>query len=99
MVSGDRVVLGGCWSAWYSSWWAGGVCGPRMWAAAVSAPSRPHRVPVDHVTCEVSVRGLHARVDDVHAYTCPSQIAVVIPPVDRAACAGRASDEGKKPRE
>ena len=93
-------MIGWCWvGAGARGILAGGrvacavrVCGLRLLV-------RPHRVPVDHATCEVSVRGLHARVDYVHAYTCPSQIAVVIPPVDRAACAGRASDEGKKPRE
>ena len=53
-------------------------------------------MPIDHATCEVNVRALYSRVDDVHAHTLARQVAIVIAAVDRAACAG-ARDEGKRP--
>ena len=68
----------------------GCVCGSRR-------PVRPHRVPADHTTSEVLVRGLHARVDNVHAHTAARQASIIVDAVDRAACAPGASDEGKRP--
>ena len=88
MVSGERVLWVGCAGARVVV--SDAVCGRRR-------PVRPHRVPADHATSKVLVRGLHARVDDVHAHAAARQVAIIVDAVDRAACVPGASEEGKRP--
>ena len=84
-----------CWV-----WVCWGACSSivRLYCVRLAATRvRPHRVPADHTTSEVLVRGLHARVDNVHAHVAPRQVAIIVDAVDRAACVPGASAEAKKP--